>query len=77
LGINGSGLRPAVANLFNFLAQIVRGFKAFSGDKADAAGVAHRSHNFSTADPLHAAANDRVFDAQQFGDSSFKLLCHF
>src|SRR5690606_4014157 len=40
-----------------------------SGDDAQAAGVGHRRGQLGEADEVHATLDDRVLDAEQFGDA--------
>ena len=56
------------AAALDLLAQILRRRLRQRGQDAEAAGIRDRGCQFGSADPLHAALNDRIFDAEQLGD---------
>src|SRR3546814_9309380 len=39
------------------------------GENAETAGIRHRRREFCAADPHHAALDDRMLDAEQFGEA--------
>ncbi|MCY1304801.1 hypothetical protein D9M70_545700 [compost metagenome] len=59
-----------IAATADFLAQRLGGRLRQRGEDAQPAGVGDGRGHFRVADPLHAALDDRVADAKQFGDSS-------
>ena len=42
-----------------------------AGDDAEAAGIRHRGCQFGKADVVHAALDDGMLDAEQFGNAGF------
>ncbi len=57
-----------------FLAQILRCFQGFGGDESDASGISDFSYKGSTAEPLHATAQNGIFDSEHFRYSCFEHM---
>src|SRR4051812_46843675 len=53
----------------DFLCERLRRFLRQAGDDAEAAGIRYSGRELGEADEMHAALDDRMLDAQQFGDS--------
>ena len=48
-----------------------------AGDDAEAAGVGDRRCHLGKADIVHAALDDRMLDAEQFGDAGLHVFSPF
>ncbi|MNP15533.1 hypothetical protein D3C76_1078970 [compost metagenome] len=60
---------PACA--LDFTLQVGRGWLCAGRHHTEGASIGNRCGQFRTAYPLHATLNDRILDAQQFGDTGF------
>jgi hypothetical protein len=69
--VDAKRLVGEAATTRDFLRQIFGRRLRQRGDEAERAGIGHCRDQLSPADPLHAALDDRMFDADQFGKSCF------
>jgi hypothetical protein len=59
----------------DFFGQKFRRSLRQTGDNAETAGIGDRGSKFSKADIVHSALDDRMLNAEHFGDRSFHWTC--
>ena len=69
--VHAEGLVGHLAAAGNFVGEVLRSLLRQAGDDAQSAGIRHRGRQLGEADEMHAALNDGVFDAEEFGDAGF------
>ena len=67
--VDAERLVGQVAAARDFLGQILRRRLRQRGDQPERAGIGDGRDQLGAADPLHAALDDRVFNANKFGES--------
>ena len=63
-----------IAQFTNFGSQVLRCFQGLGGNEADPAGFADGCYEFSSAEPLHPATDNRILDSKHFRYFGFEHL---
>jgi len=71
--VHAKGLVRHVLAARNFVCEIFRRLLGEPGDNAEAASIGNSGRHFGKADIVHATLDDRMLDAEHFGDGGFHM----
>ena len=73
--IDAERLVGQVAAARDFLGEVFRRRLRQRGDQPERAGIGDGGDQLGASDPLHAALDDRVLDADEFGEPRLDHIC--